>query len=72
MHCDDLYYMQRASFPLSIDQDVSDILVFLDRVQEILSSIFSSTMGIIVPPVRTWILKECGFNKDIEIDSLAQ
>jgi hypothetical protein len=44
-------------FPLSTDQDVSDILVYLGRVQEILSSLFSDTRGIIVQPVRNWILK---------------
>jgi len=59
-------------FPLSTEQDVSDILVFLGRVQEILSSLFSDTRGIIVRRARTWILKECDVNKDIEIDGLAQ
>ena len=59
-------------FPLSIDQGISDILVFLGRVQEVLSSLFPDTRGIIVKPVRNWILKECDVNKDIEIDGLAQ
>ena len=59
-------------FRLYIEQDVSDILVFLGRVLEILSSLFSDTGGSIVQPTRTWILKECDVNKDIEIDSLAQ
>jgi len=59
-------------FPLSTEQDVSDILIFLGRVQENLSSLFSDTRGIIVQPVRNWILKECDVNKDIEIDGLAQ
>jgi hypothetical protein len=59
-------------FPLSTDQDVSDILVFLGRVLENLSSLFSDTQGFIVQPVRKWILKECDVNKDIEIDPLAQ
>jgi hypothetical protein len=59
-------------FPLLTDQDVSDILVFLGRVQEILSSLFSDTRGIIVQPVRNQILKECDVNKDIKIDSLVQ
>ena len=38
----------------------------------ILSILFSNTKGIIVQPARTWILKECDVNKDIEIDGLAQ
>jgi hypothetical protein len=59
-------------FRLYIEQDISDILFFLGRVQEILSSLFSDTRGNIIQPVRNWILKECDVNKDIEIDSLAQ
>ena len=38
----------------------------------ILSILFSNTKGIIVQPARTWILKECDVNKDIEIDGFAQ
>jgi hypothetical protein len=38
----------------------------------ILSILFLDTRGIIVQPVRNWILKECDVNKDIEIDGLAQ
>ena len=41
-------------------------------MQEVLSSLFPDTRGIIVKPVRNWILKECDVNKDIEIDGLAQ
>jgi len=41
-------------------------------VQDLLSSLFSDTRGIIVQPVRNWILKECAVNKDIDIDLLAQ
>ena len=41
-------------------------------MQEILSSLFSDTQGIIVEPLRNWILKECDVNKDIEIDEFAQ
>ena len=41
-------------------------------MQEILSSLFSYTSGAIVQLVRNCILKELDFNKDIEIDSLAQ
>jgi hypothetical protein len=59
-------------FPLSTDQDVSDILIFLGRVQENLSSLFSDTRGIIVQPVRSWILKECDVIMDVEIDGLTQ
>jgi hypothetical protein len=59
-------------FPLSTDEDVSDIPVFLGRVQENLSSLYSDARGMIVQPVRNWILKECEVTKDIEIDSLAQ
>jgi hypothetical protein len=59
-------------FPLSTDQDVSDILVFLGRVQEVLSSPFSDSGGSVVQHARKWILKECDVNKDIQIDRLAQ
>jgi hypothetical protein len=59
-------------FPLYTEQDVSDILVFLGRVQENLSALFSDTGGSISQQVRNWVLKECDVNKDIEIDSLAQ
>jgi len=38
----------------------------------ILSILLSDTKSIIVQPARTWILKECDVNRDIEIDSLAQ
>ena len=55
-----------------MEQGVYDILVFLGRVQEILSSLFSDPSGSIVQLVKKWILKECDVNKDIEIDSLAQ
>jgi hypothetical protein len=54
------------------EQDVSDILVFLGRVQVIPYSLFSDTRGIIVQPVIHWILKICDVNKNIEINSLAQ
>jgi hypothetical protein len=43
-------------FRLYIEQDVSDILFFLGRVQEILSNLFSDTSGSILLPARTWIL----------------
>jgi hypothetical protein len=59
-------------FRLYSEQDVSDILVFLGRVQEKLSALFSDTTGSIVQPVRKWILKGCDVNKDIEIDAVAQ
>jgi hypothetical protein len=59
-------------FRLYIQQDVSDILAFIGRVQEIISSLFSDTGGSIVKPARTWILKEYDVNKDIEINGLAQ
>jgi hypothetical protein len=45
-------------FPLSIDQDVSDIFVYLDSVQENLSSLFSDTSGYIFLIVNKRILKE--------------
>ena len=41
-------------------------------MQENLSGLFSDNRGIIVQPVRNWILKECDVNKDIDIDGLAQ
>jgi hypothetical protein len=59
-------------FRLYIEQNVSDILFFLGRVQDRLSTLFSDTSGSIIQPVRKWILKECDVNKDIEINSLAQ
>jgi len=41
-------------------------------VQENLSNLFSDTRGFIVQPARTWILKECDVNKDIQIEPMAQ
>jgi hypothetical protein len=55
-----------------MEQDVSDILVFLGRVQEVLSILFSDTSGSIVPLVKKWILKECDVHKDVPIGPMAQ
>jgi hypothetical protein len=59
------------TFRLYEEQDVSDILIFLGRVEENLCNLFSDTMDMIVPPVKKWILKGCDVNKDVEINSVA-
>ena len=59
-------------FRLYVEQDVSDILVFLGRVKDRLHSIFSDTRDTIIPPVKRWILKGCDVNKDIAINAVAQ
>ncbi len=59
-------------FRLYDEQDVSDILIFLGRVEENLRNLFSDTRDMIVPPVKNWVLKGCDVNKDVEINSVAQ
>jgi hypothetical protein len=59
-------------FRLYDEQDVSDILIFLGRVEENLCNLFSDTRDMIIPSVKKWILKGCDVNKDVEINSVAQ
>jgi hypothetical protein len=59
-------------FRLYNEHDISNIMIFLGRVEDRLRSIFSDTTDKIVPKVDKWILKGCDVNKDIEIDSLNQ
>ena len=59
-------------FRLQYEQDVSDILFFLGRVEERIRLLLSDVRDSVVPPLRRWILKACDVGKDVEIDSVAQ
>ncbi len=61
-----------SPFRISEDQDVSEILFFLGRVEDRLKWIVSDTKDHAIPPLRRWVLKSCDVNKDVEIDRLAQ
>lgn len=59
-------------FRLFNDQDVSDILVFLGRIEEKLKNVLGDNRDTVTAPVNRWILKCCDVNKDIEIEGAAQ
>jgi hypothetical protein len=59
-------------FRLYEEQDVTDILFFLGRVEDRLRYHLSDARDNVIPPVRRWILKACDVSKDVEIDSVAQ
>jgi len=59
-------------FRLQYEQDVSDILFFLVRVEERIRLLLSDVRDSVLPPMRRWILKACDVGKDVEIDSVAQ
>ncbi len=59
-------------FRLYDEQDVSDILYFLGRVEERIRLLLSDVRDNVIPPVRQWILKAYDVSKDVEIDGLAQ
>jgi hypothetical protein len=59
-------------FRLYDEHDISNIMIFLGRVEDRLRYIFSDTIDHIIPKVEKWILKGCDVNKDIEIDSFTQ
>lgn len=59
-------------FRLYDEQDVSDILYFLGRVEERIRLLLSDVRDNVIPPVRKWILKACDVSKDVEIDMVAQ
>ncbi len=55
-------------FRLHDEQDVSDILFFLGRVEERIRLLMSDVRDNVIPPVKSWILKECDMSKDVQID----
>ena len=57
-------------FRLYDEQDISEIMVFLGRVEDRLKNLLSDTRDKVVPPVMTGILKACDVNKDIQIDNM--
>ena len=59
-------------FRLQYEEDITNIMVFLGRVEERLRLLFADTRDEIVQPVNKWTLKACDVNKDIEVDGLAQ
>ncbi len=59
-------------FRLYEEQDISEIMIYLGRVEDRLKNLLSDTRDEVVPPVMTWILNACDINKDIEIDGMAQ
>lgn len=67
-------YIATTDTPLRIeeDEDVSDIFAFLGQVRDRFLYHVSDIRERKVPPLLNWILKQCDFNKDIEIDDKAQ
>jgi hypothetical protein len=67
-------YIATTDTPLRIeeDEDVSDIFAFLGQVRDRFLYHVSDIRERQVPPLLNWILKQCDFNKDIEIDDKAQ
>jgi hypothetical protein len=59
-------------FRLQYEQDVSDILFFLGRVEERIRLLLSDVRDSVVPPLRSWVLKACDVGKDVETDRVAQ
>ena len=59
-------------FRLYEEQDISQIIIFLGRIEDRLKNLLSDNRDKVVPPVMTWILKACDVNKDIQIDNMAQ
>ncbi len=59
-------------FRLYTEQDVSDILFYLGRVEDRLRFAISDKRECIVPQIKRWILKCCDINKGIEINGVAQ
>ncbi len=59
-------------FRLHDDDDVSNIILFLGRVEDRLKAIFSDTRNSIIPSALLWILMGCDINKDVEIDNIMQ
>jgi len=56
-------------FPIETNNDVNNYFVFLGQVKDRLANILHDPRENIVPPVDNWILKYCGFNKDIELEN---
>lgn len=59
-------------FRLYDEQDVSDILFFLGRVEDRIRLLLLDVRDNVIPPVRSWILKACDVSKDVEIEGVAQ
>jgi hypothetical protein len=59
-------------FRLYSEEDISEIMTFLRRVEERLRIVLSETRDEIVVPICKWILTGCDVNKDIEIDGIIQ
>jgi hypothetical protein len=60
--------------PLKIerDEDVSAIFAFLGQVRDRFLYHVSDIRERNVPPLLSWILKQCDLNKDVEISDRAQ
>ena len=56
-------------FPIETYNDVNNFFIFLGQVKYTLAYILSDPRERILPPVDHWILKYCGFNKDVELDN---
>ncbi len=59
-------------FRLHDDGDISNIILFLGRVEDRLKSLLSDTRNKIVPSALLWILMGCDINKDVEINNMMQ
>jgi hypothetical protein len=59
-------------FRLFNDQDISDILIFLGRIEQKLKSVLRDNRDTVTAPVNRWILKGYDVNKEVEIEGAAQ
>jgi hypothetical protein len=59
-------------FRLEGDEDECEIFSFLGQVRDRLLYLVNDIRELGVPPVKEWFLKQCDFNKDIEISDKAQ
>lgn len=67
-------YIETIDTPLRIerDEDISNIFAFLGHVRDRFLYHVSDLRERQVPPLMSWVLKQCDLNKDIEISDKAQ
>ena len=57
-------------FRLFHEEDISNIMIFLGRVEDRLRHILSDTRDKIVKPLSEWILKGCDVNNDVDVGGI--
>jgi len=67
-------HIQTTDTPLRIerDEDISSIFAFLGQARDRFLYHVSDIRERYVPPLMSWVLKQCDLNKDIEISDRAQ